>query len=307
MTYLSGDELRNLVKTSPLQTASALVFDWLLIAANFALLIVFPHPITYVLCFLFLARQQLALAILMHDAAHRRLAQKVAINDFLGQFLTAAPLFFSMYSYQKLHLKHHIDPLAPDDPDLSLIGGYPISKKSFLRKILRDATGLSYLKFIRYFIYMARNRKHANPAKPTAKPASGGKMPLWLVVFSMFFMNGILLGVISYFASPWLYVFFWFLPMITALQVLLRIRGIAEHAGYQQNSDQRVNARTVLNPIQTFIFAPHNVNYHIEHHLYPAVPYFRLPELHRLLKSKNVLPQANIYPGYGKVLSELVK
>ena len=120
-------------------------------------------------------------------------------------------------------------------------------------------------------------------------------------------MNGLLFAAMSYFASPWLYFFFWFLPMITALQVLLRIRGIAEHAGYQQNPDQRMNARTVLNPIQTFIFAPHNVNYHIEHHLYPAVPYFKLPELHRLLKNKNALPEANIYPGYGKVLSELIK
>lgn len=309
MTYLSGEELRNLVPPSVLNTVRALLFDWLLIIANFALIIFFPNPIVYVFCFLFLARQQLALAIFMHDASHRRLAQRVAVNDFIGQFFMAAPLFFSMYSYQKLHLKHHIDPLAPDDPDLSLIGGYPISKKSFYRKILRDAFGVSYLKFIRYFIYMARNRKTTEAPKSTAQKSSGsgGKMPLWLVVFSMLFMNGLIFASISYFASPWIYFFFWFLPMVTALQVLMRIRGIAEHAGYSQNPDQRLNARTVLNPIQTFIFAPHNVNYHIEHHLYPAVPYFRLTELHRILKSRNVIPDANIYPGYGKVLSELVK
>lgn len=305
MTYLSHDELRQLVQTSHVKTAFAVAFDWLLIIANFALLINFPHPAIYIFCFLFLARQQLALAILMHDAAHRRLAQKVAVNDFVGQFFCAAPLFFSMYSYQKLHLKHHIDPLAPDDPDLSLISGYPISKASFFRKILRDASGLSYLKFIRYFIYMAR-KKSSDQQKPLVKSATG-KMPLWLIVFSMFLVNGLLLTGIGLFTSPWIYFFFWFLPMITALQVLLRIRGIAEHAGYTQNPDQRMNARTVLNPIQTFIFAPHNVNYHIEHHLYPAVPYFKLPELHRLLNSKNALPATNIYPGYGKVLSELIK
>lgn len=306
MTHLSSDELRKLVQPSLLQTTLAIIFDWLLIAANFAALILFPHPLVYIFCFLFIARQQLALAILMHDAAHRRLAQKVAVNDFLGQFFSAAPLFFSMYSYQKLHLKHHIDPLAPDDPDLSLISGYPISKASFFRKIVRDASGLSYLKFIRYFIYMARKKSAGSQQKPLIKTATG-KMPLWLIIFSMLFMNGLIFATVRSFGSPWLYFFFWFLPMITALQVLLRIRGIAEHAGYQQNPDQRMNARTVINPIQTFIFAPHNVNYHIEHHLYPAVPYFKLPELHRLLKSKNVIPDANVYPGYGKVLSELVK
>ena len=43
--------------------------------------------------------------------------------------------------------------IAPDDPDLSLIGGYPISKMSLARKLLRDASGISYFKFIKYFIY----------------------------------------------------------------------------------------------------------------------------------------------------------
>src|SRR5437763_12406945 len=39
---------------------------------------------------------------------------------------------------------------------------------------------------------------------------------------------------------------------------------------------------------------PHHVNYHLEHHLYPAVPHYRLPALHRLLEQKGALAGAEV-------------
>jgi len=38
--------------------------------------------------------------------------------------------------------------------------------------------------------------------------------------------------------------------------------------------------------LEHLFVAPKNVNYHIEHHFYPSVPFYRLPELHRVLMSK---------------------
>jgi fatty acid desaturase len=228
------------------------------------------------LCFVFSARQQLALAILMHDGSHRRLFKSFFWNDVICQVFCAAPLFFSMYSYQKLHLKHHREPLAADDPDLSLIGGYPISKASFARKLARDAFGVSYFKFIRYFIHMARKPKAKTAvAEKTVGPSelrdqgAGKGIPILGLAASILTVNLALWGVLFSTGHGWLYLFLWVLPAVTGLQVLLRIRGVAEHAGYQPNADQRQNARTVLPSWQTFLFAPHHVNYHIEHHLYP--------------------------------------
>src|SRR5271168_5332750 len=128
------EQIRELSQPKAGRTAVAIAVDWIFIAAGFTLLIAAPGPLTWAFCFLLMARQQLALAIVMHDGAHRRLFKSARWNDIVAQFFCSAPLFFSMYSYQKLHLKHHRDPLAADDPDLSLIGGYPISKASFLRK-----------------------------------------------------------------------------------------------------------------------------------------------------------------------------
>ena len=41
-------------------------------------------------------------------------------------------------------------------------------------------------------------------------------------------------------------------------------------------------------------FFPHHVDYHIEHHLYPAVPHYRLPALHRRLRDDGLLQGAEV-------------
>lgn len=67
--------------------------------------------------------------------------------------------------------------------------------------------------------------------------------------------------------------------------------GIMQHAGLAEDVlDHRLNSRTVyINPISRFIYW--NMNYHVEHHMFPMVPYHRLPELHE--KIKHDLPAAN--------------
>lgn len=56
--------------------------------------------------------------------------------------------------------------------------------------------------------------------------------------------------------------------------------GITQHAGLQEDVlDHRLNTRTVyMNPVFRWLYS--NMNYHIEHHIFPGVPYYRLPELH---------------------------
>ena len=67
--------------------------------------------------------------------------------------------------------------------------------------------------------------------------------------------------------------------------------GIMQHAGLAEDVlDHRLNSRTVyINPISRFVYW--NMNYHVEHHMFPMVPYHRLPELHE--KIKHDLPAPN--------------
>ena len=67
--------------------------------------------------------------------------------------------------------------------------------------------------------------------------------------------------------------------------------GLLQHGGLADDVlDHRLNSRTVyMNPISRFIYL--NMNYHVEHHMFPMVPYHALPRLHELIKHD--LPPAN--------------
>lgn len=304
---LKPEEVRELSRPSAWAAWRAIALDWLLIAGIFVLVIYFPRWWVYPVAMILIARQQLALALLMHDGAHGRLFKSRAWNDHVTQFFCAGPVFLPLSVYRRGHLKHHQDPLTPGDPDIILIGGYPVPKAKLAQKIIQDLVGLSYFKFLKFFMYQAK-RQRRNAARGTAAggPVAVDKMRDWFVKFSIAAPNLMILAALTWAGHPWLYLLCWTMPSMTFLQCYLRIRGLAEHAGYSPNPNQALNARTVVNPLQTFFVAPHNVNYHIEHHLYPSVPFFRLPELHRLLKKSGALPESNVFGGYGGVLAELV-
>ena len=63
------------------------------------------------------------------------------------------------------------------------------------------------------------------------------------------------------------------------------IYGNTQHAGLAENVlDHRLNCRTVyMNFVNRYLYW--NMNYHLEHHMFPLVPYHNLPKLHELVKA----------------------
>jgi len=84
------------------------------------------------------------------------------------------------------------------------------------------------------------------------------------------------------------------------LQPILRLRAICEHGAVRDFSSPLTAARSnrasggIVNALGRALLFPHHVNYHLEHHLYPAVPHYRLPHLHRLLDEKGALAGAEV-------------
>jgi fatty acid desaturase len=74
--------------------------------------------------------------------------------------------------------------------------------------------------------------------------------------------------------------------------------GLLQHGGLADNVvDHRLNSRTVyMNPISRFIYW--NMNYHVEHHMFPMVPYHALPKLHEAIKHDLPSPTLSIAAGY---------
>lgn len=78
--------------------------------------------------------------------------------------------------------------------------------------------------------------------------------------------------------------------------------GLMQHGGLADNVlDHRMNSRTVyVNPISRFIYW--NMNYHVEHHMFPMVPYHALPRLHDMLKHDFPAPTASIWAAYKEMI-----
>jgi len=83
--------------------------------------------------------------------------------------------------------------------------------------------------------------------------------------------------------------------------------GVLQHAGLAENVlDHRLNSRTVyMNPISRFIYW--NMNYHVEHHMFPMVPYHRLPDLHKKIKDDFPAPSSSILQAYREVWPILLR
>jgi fatty acid desaturase len=80
------------------------------------------------------------------------------------------------------------------------------------------------------------------------------------------------------------------------------LTGLMQHGGLADNVlDHRMNSRTVyINPISRFIYW--NMNYHVEHHMFPMVPYHALPRLHDLIKGDLPTPTASMWACYREMI-----
>ena len=85
------------------------------------------------------------------------------------------------------------------------------------------------------------------------------------------------------------------IPLATVVPALLRLRAVCEHGAVIDFTSPLSAARTNLSPIwiQWLLF-PHHVNYHLEHHIYPAIPHYNLPRCHREMAELGALDNAEV-------------
>ena len=85
------------------------------------------------------------------------------------------------------------------------------------------------------------------------------------------------------------------------------VYGLQQHAGLAEDVlDHRLNTRTVyLNPINRYLYW--NMGYHVEHHMFPMVPYYNLGKLHELMKADSPSPYHGLIAAYREVIPALIR
>lgn len=291
-----------LSRKSSVRGALEVAKDWGLVTAGFALPMVWPHPVAYVLGVLLLASAMAGFAILQHEAAHRSLFASQRVNDWVGEYLAALPILQSMPGYRGYHMRHHRLAGTAEDPDLIMTEKYPVSASSLRRKLLRDISGWTGLKslygmlmmFAGYYQYELTGRVVRKQPAPEGfrgyvrhfVQMNGHVALLWQVV---------LWGMLAALGHGMLYLL-WLAAYLMVFPVCMRVRQIADHAVVADplSQDPLQHARTTrARWYERLLFAPHYEHYHLEHHLMPTIPCWQLPRLHAELVRQDAIPPAN--------------
>jgi len=261
--YLSREEIAAFSEKSDLRAWGTLLVQIALLVAAFALVVLWPNPLTIVLAILLLGGRIQAWGVLAHDCAHGAFFRTPWLNQFVGRWIVGAAGHVPLDAYRRYHLDHHKHAGTPDDPDKWMVKNYPIARSSLKRKFQRDLTGRTgFRDFLREF-----NSFTWEANGPT-------------VLFHL-----LLAGTLAAFGAPWAYLLYW-AARLFIYPAIHRLRQISEHGVVPNRDvlDARLNTGTTIPRWWERLFiAPCNVNYHLEHHIFASVPPYRLPQLHRTL------------------------
>ena len=300
---LGAEELAPLTRLSTARSLLAILHTFGLIAAALWLAVATWPSAWMLLSIVVIGIAQHGLFHLAHEAAHYRLFANRAANDGVGRFIGMVG-GISMCTYRVTHRLHHNNLYTEEDPDTAIHGGYPRGKAYLLKKLAQDLAGLNAWKTFAYFFgapaINADTNREIRPLDDTSPQlrAAARADRLWVIGFH------VVAPIAAFTFGGWrglaMYAVLWLLPLVTVLQPILRLRAICEHGAAQDLTSPLTAARTnrtfgsIGNGFARLVLFPHHVNYHVEHHLYPAVPHYHLPALHRLLVDKGALQAAEV-------------
>jgi fatty acid desaturase len=277
-----------------------LLCEWSIIAGAITLGVHFPHPLVYALVWILIGTRMYALYSLLHDGIHFLLLPDRQANDILCRLLLAWPLFIDLDRMRRAHMAHHRHLRTPDDPELAHLDyrefHFPRPASAVALTFLLDMTGVNFIKYKIMSLYRATKKTRLTNPKLESQPKAyfSAKILYYAIIFTLVVYMGWIIPFLMY----------WILPYITIYQALNRLRLTTEH--FHLGDDAAYQTRTVkLNPIEEFFLSPHHLGFHTEHHIYPGVPFYRLPALHRMLMDNDEYRrQALVSRSYIEVLKQ---
>ncbi|CAD7337694.1 fatty acid desaturase [Sphingomonadales bacterium 56] len=306
--YARRDMLATVRKLSVIddrRNAVLLCLQWAVAIAAGAVAIHLDNIPVYIVAGFIIGSRIQCLAVMMHDACHSMLFSNRRINDFIGDIFVAYPLGFSIHLYRANHMHHHRYTNTMRDRDYRVQQRdpdqhFPKRPLAMLWLLVRSVTGLNFYRMARDSRIWAPFANFHNPGR------FGYDFPLALriryIVWAVLFYGLILV-------SPWRWQILGLLliPQFIWANVFNRIRAIAEHNGVANERELNGTRTIVPTLLDRFLIAPLNVSYHLEHHLFPSVPWQNLRQLHaHLMTDPNFAANAHVTQSYWGVMRELM-
>lgn len=273
----STSTLHMLSQVNARQACRALIFDWTLCVCAIGLAQWSDLILLKIIAIVVIGAQQHALLILAHESVHYRLTRSKKMNDLISNLFAAYPIFFCTQGYRINHLAHHRELNSLDDPDWARktpLWEWQFPKsRSDLVKMMGLVLLTSWYKMIHLFCQLSILNYRAAATSITQRN--------WLITKLGYY--GCLLTCL-YLTSGWgFFALYWLVPYFLVMPVLERVRSISEHFALSYADDFNQTRNVLSSGLEAFFFGPHNIRYHLDHHLFPTVPQYNLPQLHAYL------------------------
>ncbi|MBV9862607.1 MAG: fatty acid desaturase [Alphaproteobacteria bacterium] len=281
--FLSGAELRALSGRSDARGAGRLfVHLAALVAAGW--LVAQSGPLTIVPAMLLLGIVQAALFAPVHETMHLTAFASRRANAVVG-WLLACPSLLDWHYYAAFHLAHHRHTQDPArDPELMTLP--PRTLAGYMARI----AGVPYWALrARVIADCWRGDLSRHPYVP---PAARRRVVLSVRAMTVF-VAGAAIGAALFWGwrTP---LVFWVLPQLLG-QPVLRAYLLVEHTACSEDANGLTNTRTTMTNAAVRLLM-WNMPFHAEHHLYPSIPFHRLPDAHGALRDRLAVVQ----PGYAR-------
>ncbi len=226
----------------------------------------------------------LGLSIALHEASHRLLFRNAMLNEVAG-FLCGMPVLVPVSAFRANHWLHHARRGSGADCteeilDFALFRTLPVYCLGLVIKSFGFVTALPVIAVLR-----AR----------------------WRVRARVLGEYVLLIGALAFavrMVTPHALWCVWGLPLLITA-VLSQVRAVAEH-GLTVKGNVFTASRTVLSS-RVLELLMCNINYHLEHHLFPNLPWYHLPEAHALLQVEYRRTGASVYRSYRRFFSDFLK
>jgi fatty acid desaturase len=221
------------------------------------------------------------LQIIGHDGLHYELAEDKSLNDFITRYLLLSPQFTPMSLNRTNHLNHHGKFATGEDADWQYYKSADKDTKSKFYLWWVNVLGFGFVVKIALKLLSGKNKSEA-----IQKKAAKSKLEGLIKDFIAFVITQLIIFTIFYFTLGWMYYFIiWVVAVFGVFIPLNTIRSFCEHS-IPEPDDSSTNRLYTFksNWLESFVLAPHNMNFHYEHHEYMYVPYYNLPKLKGLLE-----------------------
>lgn len=224
-----------------------------------------------------------------HELRHRTPFKTEWLNEsvhWIICFMTWREQIYSRWSHAQHHTYTHLTATVPSDVELAV--KRPPNYLKFATDFLRISHGIHHLGNIVLHSFGAISAGAKAVVPPSEYRAMCRNSRIVLALYL-----GVVVWAVA--AHSWLPVVFLLLPRSYGAW-LHELLAITQHTGLRENElDHRFSTRTLkLNPFLQFLYW--NMNYHVEHHMFPNVPFHALPRLREAI-------EAELPPAYDGLIS----